>query len=212
MSDPLRSFDINLLVAFDALMLTRSVTQAAEQLHVSQSAVSHMLSRLRLALADPLLVKHGNGMLATGRAEELHAGVRDGLAQVRKSLRRAEPFHPRTSTREFVLYAPEYFETLLLPRLLDRMRSVAPNIRFRIEMSLDELPVAEVARGTVDAIITVRLEQPEPQGLDLEVLCVDRYVGLILGGAPQMRIGIEPLRCAGVTLLPKGSSPIRRAE
>ena len=80
MPDPLRSFDINLLVAFDALMLTRSVTQTAEQLHVSQSAVSHMLSRLRQALSDPLLVKHGNRMLATARAEALHAGVRDGLA------------------------------------------------------------------------------------------------------------------------------------
>ena len=56
LSDPLRSFDINLLVAFDALMLTRSVTRAAEQLHVSQSAVSHMLNRLRQALSDPLLV------------------------------------------------------------------------------------------------------------------------------------------------------------
>jgi DNA-binding transcriptional LysR family regulator len=110
-----------------------------------------MLSRLREALTDPLLVKHGNRMLATARAEELHAGVRDGLAQVRKSLQRVEPFHPRTSTREFVLYAPEYFEALLLPRLLDRMRSIAPNIRFKVEMSLDELPVDEAVRGTVDA-------------------------------------------------------------
>src|SRR5580698_4441620 len=184
MTDPLRSFDINLLVAFDALMLTRSVTRAAEELHVSQSAASHMLRRLRRALADPLLVKHGNRMLATNRAEELHAGIRDGLRQVRKSLQHAEPFRPRTSTREFVLYAPEYFEALLLPRLLDRMRSVAPNIRFKVEMSLDELPVDEMARGTVDAIITVRLEQPEPKGLDLEVLSVDRYVGLIRRGHP----------------------------
>lgn len=184
MSDPLRSFDINLLVAFDTLMLTRSVTKAAEQLHVSQSAASHMLSRLREALTDPLLVKHGNRMLATARAEQLHAGLRDGLAQLRKSLRRAEPFHPRTSTREFLLYAPEYFEVLLLPRLLDRIQAVAPNVRFKIEMSLDELPVDEAARGTVDAIITVRLEQPEPKGLDLEVLCVDRYVGLIRRAHP----------------------------
>jgi DNA-binding transcriptional LysR family regulator len=121
-------------------------------------------------------------MLATARAQELHAGVRDGLAQVRKSLQRAEPFHPRTSTREFVFY--EYFEALLLPRLLDRMRSIAPNIRFKIEKSLDELPVEEAARGTVDGIITVRLEQPEPKGLELEVLCVDRYVGLIRRGHP----------------------------
>jgi DNA-binding transcriptional LysR family regulator len=179
MSDPLRSFDINLLVAFDALMLTRSVTRAAEQLHVSQSAVSHMLSRLRHSLADPLLVKHGNRMLATARAEELHAGVRDGLALVRTGLKRAEPFHPRTSTREFVLYAPEYFETILLPRLLDRMRSLAPNVRFKIDLSLDELPVDEMARGTVDATITVRLEQSEPKGLESVLLCTDRYVGLI---------------------------------
>jgi DNA-binding transcriptional LysR family regulator len=179
MSDPLRSFDINLLVAFDALMLTGSVTRAAEQLHVSQSAVSHMLSRLRHALADPLLVKRGNRMLATARAKEVHAGIREGLAQLRRSLQRTEPFNPRTSKREFVIYAPEYFESLLLPRLLDRMHGLAPNIRFKVEMSLDELPVDGAARGTVDAIITVRQEQPEPPGLDLEVLCVDRYVGLI---------------------------------
>jgi DNA-binding transcriptional LysR family regulator len=184
MSDPLRSFDINLLVAFDALMLTRSVTRAAEQLHVSQSAVSHMLSRLRHALADPLLVKHGNRMLATARAEELQAGVREGLARVRTSLQRAEPFHPRTSTREFVICAPEYFEAILLPRLLDRMRSLAPSVRFRVEMSVDELPVDEMARGTVDAIITVRLEQIEPKGVESDLLCVDRYVGLIRSSHP----------------------------
>src|ERR1700730_4769814 len=122
MSDPLRSFDINLLVAFDTLMLTRSVTQTAERLHVSQSAVSHMLSRLRHALSDPLLVKHGNRMLATARAEELHTGVREGLALVRTPLKRVEPYHPRTSNRQFTVHAPEYFETILLPRLLDRMR------------------------------------------------------------------------------------------
>ena len=180
MTDPLRSFDINLLVAFDALMLTRSVTRAAEELHVSQSAVSHMLSRLRRALADPLLVKHGNRMLATARAEELHAGVRDGLAQVRTSLKRAGPFHPRTSNRQFLLHAPEYFETILLPRLLDRMRSLAPNIRFKVELSLDDLPVDEMARGTVDALNhPVRLEQAEPKGLDSVPLCTDRQVGLI---------------------------------
>jgi DNA-binding transcriptional LysR family regulator len=179
MPDPLRSFDINLLVAFDSLMLTRSVTQTAEQLHVSQSAVSHMLSRLREALCDPLLVKHGNRMLATARAEALHGGIRDGLALVRTSLKRAEPFHPRTSSREFIVHAPEYFETILLPRLLDRMRALAPNVRFKVELSLDELPVDEIARGTVDAIITVRLEQSEPKGLDSVPLCTDRHVGLI---------------------------------
>ncbi|HEY4973243.1 MAG TPA: LysR family transcriptional regulator [Steroidobacteraceae bacterium] len=179
MPDPLRAFDVNLLVAFDALMQCHSVTRAAEQLHVSQSAVSHMLGRLRHALGDPLLVKHGNRMVATLRAEELHAGIRDGLSLVRSSLRRAEPFRPRTSNREFVLHAPEYFETILLPRLLDRLKTLAPNVRFRIELSLDELPVDEMARGTVDAVITVRLEQSEPKGLESVPLCTDRYVGLI---------------------------------
>jgi DNA-binding transcriptional LysR family regulator len=199
MTDPLRSFDINLLVAFDALMLTRSVTRAAQELHVSQSAVSHMLSRLRQALADPLLVKHGNRMLATARAEELHAGVRDGLALVRTSLKRAEPFHPRTSNREFMLHAPEYFETILLPRLLDRMRSLAPNVRFKVELSLDDLPVDGMARGTVDALITVRLEQAEPKVLDSVPLWTDRHVGLIRRKHPFTAKSVSLKQYAGFT-------------
>jgi DNA-binding transcriptional LysR family regulator len=138
-----------------------------------------MLSRLRHALADPLFVKHGNRMLATARAEQLHVGIRDGLARVRASLERAEPFQPRTSNREFVLHAPEYFETILLPRLLDRLRSAASNVRLKVELSLNELPVAQMARGMVDAVVTVRLEQPEPKGLESTILCTDRYVGLI---------------------------------
>jgi len=99
-------------------------------------------------------------------------------------LQRAEPFHPRTSTREFVIYGPEYFEAILLPRLLDRTRLVAPNVRFKIELSLDELPVDQMARGTVDATITVRLEQFEPKGLDSTILCTDRHVGLIRAKHP----------------------------
>jgi DNA-binding transcriptional LysR family regulator len=99
-------------------------------------------------------------------------------------LQRAEPFHPRTSNREFVIYAPEYFEAILLPRLLDRTRLMAPNFRFKIDLSLDELPVDQMARGTVDATITVRLEQFEPKGLESTILCTDRHVGLIRGKHP----------------------------
>ncbi len=67
----LRRFDLNLLVAFDVLMIERSVTRAAERLGRTQSAVSHSLSRLREQFGDPLLVKGGLRMQPTAFALDL---------------------------------------------------------------------------------------------------------------------------------------------
>ena len=64
----LRNFDMNLLVAFDLLMQEQNVSRAADCMFVSQSAMSHILQRLRQQLDDPLLVKTPSGMKPTDRA------------------------------------------------------------------------------------------------------------------------------------------------
>ncbi|QVK22836.1 LysR family transcriptional regulator [Shewanella dokdonensis] len=70
----LNQLDLNLLLAFDALMLERNVTRAAERLFISQPAMSHALNRLRTAFNDPLLVRTPQGMLPSPRAEKLYHG------------------------------------------------------------------------------------------------------------------------------------------
>src|ERR1700716_3226814 len=72
----LRSLDIQLLLAFDALMTDLHVTRAAHAMGVSQPAMSHILARLRELFGDPLLVRTTRGMAPTARAQELIEPVR----------------------------------------------------------------------------------------------------------------------------------------
>ena len=64
----MQSVDANLLLALDALLQAGSVTGAARRMNVSPPAMSHTLSRLRLAVGDPLFVRAGNRLVATPRA------------------------------------------------------------------------------------------------------------------------------------------------
>src|SRR5215475_15119908 len=80
----LRTVDLNLLVAFDALMVERHVTRAADRIGLSQPAMSSALSRLRGLFDDPLLVRTANGMQPTPRATELIDPVTNALKQVRR--------------------------------------------------------------------------------------------------------------------------------
>lgn len=125
----LRSFDLNLLVAFDALMQERSVTRAASRLKVQQPAMSHSLSTLRVLLGDELLVRVGPAMQPTARATALAPRVRDALHQVQAALRQEERFDPRTQDRTFRLGFSSELEVLVVPDLAARLRRDAPGIR-----------------------------------------------------------------------------------
>ena len=93
--------DLNLLVAMDAIFAERSISRAGERLHLSQSATSGALARLREAFNDPLLVQIGRKMALTPLAEGLVEPVRDFLLQAEAILHKNPAFNPATSTRKF---------------------------------------------------------------------------------------------------------------
>ena len=125
----LRSFDLNLLVVFDALMEDRSVTKAAARLKVRQPAMSHSLSTLRVLLQDELLVRVGPLMQPTSRAETLAPRIRDALRRMQETLRLDDGFDPATQDRTFRLGFSSELEVLVLPDLTARLRQSAPGIR-----------------------------------------------------------------------------------
>src|SRR5215831_17357325 len=90
----LRSFDLNLLVAFDALIAERNVTRAASRVGVGQPAMSHALSRLRQLFGDELFVRTGGTMQPTTRALELAASVARVLADIRQDILADRAFAP----------------------------------------------------------------------------------------------------------------------
>ncbi|HET9156590.1 MAG TPA: LysR substrate-binding domain-containing protein [Myxococcaceae bacterium] len=128
--------DLNLLVLFETVLRERHVGRAASRLHLSASAVSHGLGRLRRLLADPVFLRTPRGVVPTARALELSAPISQVLAGARAVLATAAPFEPRTSTREFVLGAPDGASTLFLPPLLERLRREAPGVNIRLRQLL----------------------------------------------------------------------------
>ena len=125
----LRSFDLNLLVAFDALMEEGSVTRAAARLKVQQPAMSHSLATLRGLLQDDLFVRSGQTMRPTARARMLAPQIRDALQQVQAMLQQKEHFDPATQERTFRLGFSSELEVLVLPALTARLRNGAPGLR-----------------------------------------------------------------------------------
>jgi DNA-binding transcriptional LysR family regulator len=124
--------DLNLLMLFEVVWHERHVGRAAARLHLSPSAVSHGLGRLRRMLNDPLFIRHPRGLNPTDRAIELAAAVSDILDRARAVIAAAEPFDPARSRRQFVIAAVDGIGSVILPALTAALRKAAPGITVRI--------------------------------------------------------------------------------
>jgi DNA-binding transcriptional LysR family regulator len=124
--------DLNLLVLFETVLAEGHVGRAAERLDLTASAVSHGLGRLRRMMNDPLFLRTPRGVVptarATARATALAEPVAEILARTRAVLASAAPFDPATSTRRFVIGAPDGVSAVLLPGLLAALARTAPGI------------------------------------------------------------------------------------
>lgn len=121
-------FDLNLLRAFVAIFETRSVTQAAQRLDVTQPSISHALAKLRGAYADRLFDRGPSGLVPTGTAEQLFERFSHALAAVDDTLAQRQAFDPRSSTRRFRLAMSDIGVLFFAPPLLRRFQEEAPKI------------------------------------------------------------------------------------
>ncbi|HEX6397295.1 MAG TPA: LysR family transcriptional regulator [Steroidobacteraceae bacterium] len=147
--------DLNLLVLFEAVLEERHVARAAARLHVSPSAVSHGLGRLRELMQDPLFLRQPKGVVPTDRARQLAAPVADILERARQVISRAEKFDPRHSVRRFVIGAPDAVTAVLLPPLLAELRREAPGIDLAARNLIGqfEASLAELDQRTLDVAL-----------------------------------------------------------
>ena len=144
--------DLNLLVYLDVLLRECNVTRAAEELGISQPAMSNSLRRLRDLFGDPILVRTSDGMTPTDRALELQPMVRKVLSAAEQAILPKTEFNPMESSRIFSIMASDYTESTLLPVLLRELRKQAPNIRLDI-MTPSDVSFHDVERGKVDMVI-----------------------------------------------------------
>jgi len=148
-----KGLDLNLLVALDVLLAERNVTAAAEKLHLSQSAMSGALSRLRDYFRDDLLVQEGRRMVLTPRAFSLMAPVHTALLQIEATVAAPAEFDPGTCERRFVVEASDYVSEVLLGKVSHRMAVLAPNATLAVAPRGFNPDIA-LESGETDLLIT----------------------------------------------------------
>ncbi len=163
--------DGRLLKLVVAVVETGSITAASERLGVTQSAVSHLLGKLRRIVGDELFVKSGRGIAATPRALELADEAREilgALARFATPLR----FDPAAWRATFTIAANDFQREILLPPLVAQLRREAPGVMLRIVPS--NVPTLEMVRDpSIDLVISPR--PPESSDVMRKRLFEDRY-------------------------------------
>ncbi|MBT0570133.1 LysR family transcriptional regulator [Curvibacter sp. CHRR-16] len=148
----LRSFDLNLLKVFDAIMAERNITRAAEQLALTQPAVSNALRRLRDALGDELLVRNGRHLEATPRAEGLWLAVRETLQQLENQLGPGN-FTAQAAQDIFTLTMADATAAEILPRLMQILAQEASGVAVRTVPLTTRDPRKALEAGEADLAI-----------------------------------------------------------
>ena len=156
----IQKIDLNLFRVFEAVMKHRSVSVAASELHLSPSAVSHALGRLRSVLDDALFVSGPAGMEPTARANELAPHVRAGLERIDGALSSA-PFEPAQAQRTFRIATSDYGASTIMPPLVARLAASAPQIDLRVFPFNRTDTVRQLDEGRVDIAISWFSELPE---------------------------------------------------
>jgi LysR family nod box-dependent transcriptional activator len=168
----LDGLDLNLLVVLDALFSEKSVTRTGERIHLSQSATSGALSRLREYFKDDLLVPVGRNMVLTPLAEELARPLRELLQQAETVIRRKPVFLPESSERRFRIVMSDYVAIVIMARALPEIQRQAPGVTLQIL----PLRTGALEHGDVDLVILpeqiLAKDHPSELLFDDEFVCI----------------------------------------
>ena len=174
----LTRFDLNLLVVLDALLAERHVGRAAEKLHLSQSATSHALGRLRAALGDPLLIRNPKGMEPTPVAVELGPRITALLHAAEAIASPRAAFDPSRLVRGFRVGATDHALIAALAPALASIGTLAPKARLHFE-PVDRSNVAALLDATsLDLAVGSASFAHLPQRIEAIPLFEERFVGL----------------------------------
>jgi DNA-binding transcriptional LysR family regulator len=178
----LASIDLNLLVAFEALIEERHVTRAGQRIGLAQPSMSSALMRLRVLFEDELFIRTASGMQPTARALALAGPVGDALNQIRGVLAREPGFDPAVVRHRFTIAVTDYGDLVVVPPLVTALRQEAPGVDLTVR------PIVKVSEslealehGEIDVLIGGHL--PDSPRTIRRVLFEERFACIQAAGA-----------------------------
>lgn len=175
------TFDLNLLVVFDAVMQEKNLTRTGQRLGLTQSAISHALARLRHMLKDELFVRTPEGMQPTPRAERMSGPIHQALQEMRVVLE-ADEFDPSEASRTFTIAANNYAARAVVPAFVHRVAALAPSVVVEVRPIGMLHTFDQLDAGTVDLALDTLSEGGER--FKCIGLLEDDYVLIMSGDHP----------------------------
>ena len=176
------SIDLNLMFVLHTVLAERNVARAAERLHVTPSAVSNALARLREVLGDPLVTRKGRGIVPTPRATELAPAIARAILEFEHALQ-AGPFDAASCTRTFTLAVADAGQITWVPRIATGMTRELPKAHLRV-VGIDSLvSLGDLTSSEIDLHLGVR---GQGAGLHVEPLFDERVVLVARRGHPAL--------------------------
>ncbi|WP_413584358.1 LysR family transcriptional regulator [Bdellovibrio sp. HCB274] len=148
-----KPLDLNLLSVAESLYRTLNVSKTAQEMNVTQSAISHGLHKLRDHFGDALFVRASKGMTLTETALRLRPQIINLMAQARALTQDQESFDPLKADARITIAASDYIEILMIPAILKRLKKEAPNLQVSIRPTRGDFPKEELEEGTFDLAI-----------------------------------------------------------
>lgn len=168
-------FDLNLLIALDALLAERNVTRAARRAWVSQPAMSGSLSRLRKHFNDPLLIREGRDFVLSPFAHSLVEPVATALAATKRAFCGPQAFDPAIDRREFDIIASGHTLAVMLSRVFNDP-CVQEGVATISVQKYGEMSPEMLRTGRSDLVVAPIDIDPKLQPFESEILYYERLV------------------------------------
>jgi DNA-binding transcriptional LysR family regulator len=181
----INKLDLNLLRTLNVLLEECNVSRAADRLALSQSAVSHALSRLREQLDDPLFIRRSQGMVPTPRAQQIAGRLRHILADIDQLVGPVD-FDPAIITTTLKIASADYGAAIVLPHVLDRLNKEAPGVSLEIS-DWNEDTLQHLKAGSIDLALG---GQRSFGDCHHEILFTEQFVSVVRRGHPVIKHGL----------------------
>ncbi|MBB4953632.1 DNA-binding transcriptional LysR family regulator [Agrobacterium vitis] len=195
-----KNLDLNLLAALDTLIRVRNVSRAAEEMFITQSAMSNALGRLRDYFDDPLLIQVGRAMELSPLASSLEQPLRDIIVRIETAVVSTPSFEPAHSHRAISLVVSDYTLHTLIPPFLRKVAARAPGLRLDLKPQ-QNFPHLLLERGEADLLIapTVFCSSNHPS----EILLEDSICCLVDAAGPLalQPLGLDDFLAAGHVIM-----------
>jgi DNA-binding transcriptional LysR family regulator len=190
----LSSLDLNLLLVLDTVLSERSVARAAKRLHVTPSAISNGLAKLRVALNDPLVTREGRGIVPTPRATELRPGLARAIAELERVVTQGA-FDPLACSRTFTLAMADGGQVAWLPKIAAALVKAMPNAQLRVVGIESLMALGDLGSGEIDLHLGVPAKGP---GIHVEALLEERTLLVARSGGAATKSKLTRARFAAL--------------